>query len=61
MKIYFAPAPTADYTKKKVWSRSFICVEVLEYLEPNKQYPTLVQYGDRKPHTDTSDECNRFP
>ena len=45
----------------QVWSRSFICVEVLEYLEPNKQYPTLVQYEDRKPHTNTSDECNRFP
>lgn len=44
-----------------MWSRSFICVEVLEYLEPNKQYPTLVQYEDRKPHTNTSDECNRFP
>ncbi len=45
MKIYFAPAPTANYTKKKVWSRSFIWMEVLVNLESNKQYPTLVQYG----------------
>jgi len=45
MKIYFAPAPTADYTKKKVWSRSFIWMEVLVNLESNKQYPTLVQHG----------------
>ena len=45
MKIYFAPAPTANYTKKKVWSRSFIWMEVLVNLESNKQYPTLVQHG----------------
>ena len=35
----------ATIHKKKVWSRSFIWMEVLVNLESNKQYPTLVQHG----------------
>ena len=33
MKIYFAPAPTADYTKKKVWNCN-ICFDI--YSENSK-------------------------
>lgn len=61
MKIYFAPAPTANYTKKKVWSRSFIWMEVLVNLESNKQYPHTCTVWSKDSHTNTSDECYCFP
>ena len=50
-----------NYISVQVWSRSFIWMEALVNLESNKQYPTLVQHEDRKPHTNTSDECYCSP
>ena len=51
--------------KKKVWRCSFIYREALVNLVSNKQYPTLVQYGvsilNAIGHTNTSDECTRYP
>ena len=44
------------YIYKKVWSTSFIWVEVLEDLEANKQHPTLVWDTPVGRNSHTSDE-----
>lgn len=44
------------YISKKVWSTSFIWVEVLEDLEANKQHPTLVWNTPVGRNSHTSDE-----
>ena len=50
---------------RKCGAESFICVEVLEYPWPNKQYPTLVlEHGARMPPWSIpiqSDECDCSP
>lgn len=42
MKIYFAPAPTANYTKKKVWNCN-ICFDIVLEIGKMKRKAKQVQ------------------